>query len=270
MDTTDNRAAAARAIEEAHPTSELAASFSETARLLFGAGRVIDTLTKIVELAVATIEGCDFAGVILVENGAVVSPIHTDRVVDELDTLQQEHGEGPCLDAMREGLLVYAEDLSDDPRWPRFGPPANSAGIRSVLALPLVSGTGPGALNLYASFPAAFGAVDRAKGVVLAALAGLAFSTARSHEDEERRAENLMAALGSRELIGQAQGILMERERIASDQAFDILRRASQHLNRKLRDVAQDLVDTGLRPETGPPKGGATPPTPTRGRAAPD
>ena len=84
-------------------------------------------------------------------------------------------------------------------------------------------------------------------------MAGLAVSVAHSHEDEERRADNLNAALATREVIGQAQGILMERERISAAQAFDILRRASQHLNRKLRDVAQDLVDTGERPETGQP-----------------
>ena len=79
----------------------------------------------------------------------------------------------------------------------------------------------------------------------------MAFSSARTHEDEERRAANLQAALATREMIGQAQGILMERERITPDQAFDILRRASQHLNVKLRDVAQNLVDTGERPDTG-------------------
>jgi hypothetical protein len=111
-----------------------------------------------------------------------------------------------------------------------------------------------GALALYAGYPAAFGVADRARGVILASLAGLSVSAARSHEDEERRADNLNSALATRELIGQAQGILMERERISSDQAFDILRRASQHLNRKLRDVAQDLVDTGARPETGAPR----------------
>jgi AmiR/NasT family two-component response regulator len=83
-------------------------------------------------------------------------------------------------------------------------------------------------------------------------MAGLAYSTALTHEEDERREANLHAALATREIIGQAQGILMEREHLTSVQAFDILRRASQHLNRKLRDVAQNLVDTGERPDTGP------------------
>ena len=113
----------------------------------------------------------------------------------------------------------------------------------------------PGALNLYARYPLAFGVIDRGRGLLLAAMAGLAYSTALTHEEDERREANLHAALATREIIGQAQGILMEREHLTSVQAFDILRRASQHLNRKLRDVAQNLVDTGERPDTGPRPG---------------
>jgi len=133
-----------------------------------------------------------------------------------------------------------------------FGPSAAERGIRSALALPLTTNGAIGAINLYARYPAAFGVVDRAKGVILASLASVAINAAHSLEDEERRIENLHSALSSREVIGQAQGILMERERIAADQAFDVLRRASQYLNIKLREVAQTLVDTGERPETGP------------------
>jgi MoxR-like ATPase len=148
--------------------------------------------------------------------------------------------------------MVYAEDLTSDDRWPRFGPRAVEQGVRSALALPLASNGTDGAVNLYARYPAAFGVVDRAKGAILSSLASAALSAARSMEDEERRIDNLHSALSSREIIGQAQGILMERERIAGDQAFDVLRRASQYLNIKLREVAQSLVDTGERPQTGP------------------
>jgi AmiR/NasT family two-component response regulator len=85
----------------------------------------------------------------------------------------------------------------------------------------------------------------------LASLAGQALIVAHSHEDEERRAESLHHALATREIIGEAMGILMERERITAERAFDVLRRASQHLNIKLREVAQNLVDTGENPDTG-------------------
>lgn len=235
-----------------NPTAALTVDFLQTARVLFAAGSVEDTLAQVVRLAVATIEGCDYAGIFLVEEGVVTTPVHTDPIVAEVDALQHETGEGPCLDAIAQRVTFYADDLGDDPRWPNFGSEATARGMRSLLAVPLFANGTLGALNLYASYPRAFGVVDRARGLLLAALAALAFSSAQSHEDEERRAANLHAALATREVIGQAQGILMERERIAAGPAFDILRRASQHLNLKLREVAQTLVETGERPETGP------------------
>jgi GAF domain-containing protein len=254
MDFDEHPLSVDRATIGADPTSELAADVLETATILFAAGSVADTLTQVVNLAVSTIEGCDFAGLFLLESHLLTAPVHSDPIVGEIDALQHETGEGPGLHAVNQRLISYADDVTDDPRWPRFGPQAAASGIRSVLALPLSTNFSLGSLNLYARYPAAFGVVDRAKGVILASLAGLALSAARTHENEESRAGNLNDALATRELIGQAQGILMERERISSGQAFDILRRASQHLNRKLRDVAQDLVDTGQRPDTGRPR----------------
>jgi GAF domain-containing protein len=233
--------------------TDMARTFSDTARILFSAGSVDDTLARVVDVAVTTIEGCDFAGLFLARGGVVSTPVCTDQVVEEIDALQRQTGEGPCLDAMAHRLIFYADDLNNDDRWPNFGRQAAEGGLRSVLALPLTTNGTEGAVNLYARYPAAFGVVDRARGVILASLAGIALSTAHLLEDEERRIENLHSALSSREIIGQAQGILMERERIAADQAFDVLRRASQHLNVKLREVAQTLVDTGERPDTGPP-----------------
>ena len=232
-------------------TSDLAFDFSQTARVLFGAGDVEETLNQVANLAVVTIEACDFAGIFLVRGGELETAAHTDPLAVEIDGLQQRFGEGPCLDAVVHGVTLYADELADDPRWSEFGPEAVGRGIRSVLAVPLFGNGTLGALNLYARFPQAFGAVDRARGLLLAALGGLAASAARTHEDEARRAENLQAALVTRELIGQAQGILIERERITADQAFGILRQASQHLNIKLREVAQNLVDTGERPDIG-------------------
>ncbi len=149
--------------------------------------------------------------------------------------------------------MVYGDDLNIDTRWPKFRSRRGAERDAQRIGAP-ADGQGPalGAVNLYAAYPSAFGVVDRAKGVILASLASAALAAAHVFEDEERRIDNLHSALSSREVIGQAQGILMERERIAADQAFDVLRRASQFLNVKLREVAQTLVDTGERPETGP------------------
>ena len=234
--------------------SELSDSVSEVAAALFAAGNVTDTLTSVVDLAVATIEGCDFAGLFVVVQGAVTTPVFTDSIVLEVDAMQHRTGEGPCLDANLHQFIVLVDDLETDHRWPQFSQQALGAGIRSVLSLPLAPNAQDGALNLYATYPAAFGVVDRAKATILVSLASLALSVAHSHEDEEQRAVNLNAALSTRETIGEALGILMERERITADQAFDILRRASQHLNIKLRDVAQNLIDTGESPDTGTSK----------------
>jgi ANTAR domain/GAF domain len=242
-------------LDPVDPAGELSGTISKTVEALFSENSVADTLVQLVSLAVTTIEGCDFAGIFVSEDGVAGTQYSTDQIVVELDAMQRQTEQGPCLDAMRNEGVFYAEDLGDDPRWPRFGPEAVAGGVRSMLALPLSVDGVPGALNLYARYPNAFGVIDRGRGMLLATMAGMAFSFARTHEAEERRAANLQAALATREMIGQAQGILMERERITPDQAFDILRRASQHLNVKLRDIAQNLVDTGERPDTGAPSG---------------
>ena len=209
-----------------------------------------------------TIDGCDYAGIFLVEDDQITTPATTDPIVVELDGLQHDADEGPCLDAVSERGTFYAEDLADDARWPKFGPAAAAAGMRSLLAFPLLADDIRAALNLYARFPRAFGATDRAKGLLFAALAGIALGSAHTREGEARRTHGLEEALVTREVIGQAQGILMERERIVADQAFDVLRRASQHLNVKLREVAQLVVETGETPGTQaePPPSSSPPP----------
>jgi hypothetical protein len=206
-------------------------------------------LSCLLELAVATIEGCDFAGLYLVGGDSVTAPVHTHPTVKVIDDLHNETGEGPCLDAVAHRLIFYTDDLGKDLRWLHFAPLATNAGIRSLLALPLSSEPQRGALSLYSRNPAAFNVAGRARASILVTLASLALSAAHSHEDEERRTANFQAALRSRELIGAAMGILMERERISSDAAFTILSRASQHLNIKLREVARDLIDTGEKPD---------------------
>ena len=209
------------------------------------------TMQRIVDLAVDTIEGCDHASISVLEGTQIATQVYSDPRVADVDVLQYDTGEGPCVDVVNHGTTsVYAEDLTDDPRWPRFGPRAAAAGMRSLLAIRLLGDRTLGALNLYARLPRAYGATDRATGVIFATHAGIALAAAEART-EAHRVEHLEQALSSRELIGQAQGILMERERITADQAFDVLRRGSQHLNVKLREVAQRLVDTGERPATG-------------------
>jgi len=202
-----------------------------------------------VQRAVSTIDGCDFAGLFLVDGSIVTTPVYTDPIVKEADAFQLLTGEGPCLDAITQGFMFYGADLGNDPRWTHFSPLAIATGIRSVLALPLAVNSQRGALNLYARHPAAFAVMDQTKASILVSLASVALSVAHTHEDEERRMVNLQSALASREIIGEAVGILMERQGFTVEQAFDVLRRASWHLNIKVQEVAQKLVETGEDPD---------------------
>ena len=233
-------------------SEQLAQHLADIARVLLSPGSVGDTLQRIVFLSVAAIDGCDASG--LCERALASDLVPSSALVAELDALQAALGEGPCVEALAGVNSVYVDDLADSGRWPRFGPIAAAAGLRSALAYRLFAGEDTlGALQLYARLPAAFNATDRAQGLIFAAHAGMALAVAQSQATERDRTDNLQAALASREIIGQAQGILMERERITAEQAFELLRRASQHLNLKLRDVAQQLVDTGAVPGHEPP-----------------
>jgi len=239
-----------------HATVDAAVEFTEIAHDLLRSSSVQDSLLRAMDLSIVTIESCESATVLLVDDGTIVAGASSDALAAEAGARQLASGEGPGFDAIGRSAPFYAGELGEDPRWPTFGPSVAALGMRSALALPLASDGTDGALVLYARLPDAFGVMDRARGVLLASMAGFAVAVARDHENEDRRAENLRAALVTRELIGQAQGILMERERITAAQAFDILRRASQHLNVKLREVAQDLVENGERPDTGVTPGG--------------
>jgi hypothetical protein len=187
---------------------------------------------------------------------AIATPVFSDPIALAIDAFQYELNEGPCLDAIHNDPIHYSPDLTTDLRWPRFGPLAVSQGMRSLFSCRLSSEVTLGSLNLYARIPDAYDAIDRTKAIIFASHAGIALGAAGvlaestvSLDSEMKRSENLEIALTTREVIGQAEGILIERERLTPEQAFDVLRRASQNLNLRLRDLAQYVVDTGEVPE---------------------
>jgi len=231
---------------DADPDTDLARHLADIASVLFAPGAGATAVEAIPALAVSTMDNCDEAGLCDDTGLNVQSP---SGVVTELNNLQTQVGHGPCSETVAGLDFIYVPDLLDDSRWPLFSPAAARLGVRSALAYRLsVQGETVGALQLYAHLPGAFNAYDRAQGLVLAYYAALALAQARAQAAEESKIESLERAMSSREVISQAQGILMERERITADQAFQLLRRSSQHVNRKLRTVAQDLVDTGAFP----------------------
>jgi transcriptional regulator with GAF, ATPase, and Fis domain len=223
-------------------------AFAEMARSLLAQGDVQHTLQKICDLAVETIDGCDHAGISFLRGRKVDTPAASDDVPRQVDIIQYEVDEGPCLDAIREHEVFETGDLGKEQRWPRFAARAQrETGITSMLSFRLfVAGDTLGALNLHSKAADAFGEDSRKVGLVFAAHAAVALSSAIHGEQMEE-------ALQSRDLIGQAKGILMAREGITADQAFDMLRRASQRLNVKLRDVAGGIIDRSAPPHSTAP-----------------
>ncbi|WP_216843503.1 GAF and ANTAR domain-containing protein [Phytoactinopolyspora alkaliphila] len=201
------------------------------------------TLERIVEYAQEA-TGCDDAGVMLLGGRNRIETIVTTHPrIAEADRLQLDCGEGPCLQSMWDRDVYVVKDTGLDDRWPVWGPKAAELGLRSLLAVRLFTPNRTlGALNLYGERAGMFDDDDADIADVFGRHASVALATA--HEEE-----GLRQAIGARHLIGQAQGILMERYSLNADRAFALLRRYSQHHNVKLRDVAQMVISSGKLPD---------------------
>lgn len=232
------------------PASALARQFDELARSLLGAGDVAGVLTDVVRVTAEVVPDAELVSMTLrAADGELHTPVRTDPVGDELDELQNRFREGPCFDAAREPALGYTHspDLSATSRWPRFGPEAAARGYLSVLSTPLLAGITPprlsGALNIYARVRGRLGdeaSLDRA--LLLATHASLAVANTEAVRLADLRETQLRRALDTRDVIGQAKGILMRSRGIGADEAFDLLRRTSQDLNVKLATLAETLT----------------------------
>ncbi|MGH3503968.1 MAG: GAF and ANTAR domain-containing protein [Nocardioidaceae bacterium] len=214
------------------------------ARSLLGKHSVTDTLAAIVHLATEMIEGCDHAGITTTRHRSRVdTAASTSELVRRSDALQHQLGEGPCHDALWEHHTFTIEDMASETRWPNYAPRAAALGIGSVLAFQLSTAENTlGALNLYSTRAHAFDERSREVGVIFAAHAAVGLGWARTEAQ-------LREAIESRQVIGEAIGVLIERRRITSGQAFEILAGASQDFNIKLHEVAARVVETGEEPE---------------------
>ncbi|RCW40718.1 response regulator receiver and ANTAR domain protein [Halopolyspora algeriensis] len=227
-------------------------AFANLARDLSAQTSEQDVLDRVVELAVQFIDGCDDAGILLLHRRRDVETAATSsELVRESDQAQAELREGPCFDAALDDVpwnnRVYrSKDTATETRWPSYMPRARDLGIGSMLGFQLYRDEGSfGALDLYSHRRNAFD--DRAEdlGWVLASHAAVALNSARTDEQ-------LRTALTTREEIGKALGILMERHQLSDDAAFTVLKRISQDNNLKLRAVAETLLRTGELPGEGP------------------
>lgn len=205
-----------------------------------------EAMQRAVQIATQIIPGCDAAGICVVYRGDRIDTHATsDDLVREIDALQHELNEGPCLDALREDHTVISLDLADDDRWPSWGPQVvEKLGLHSSVSYRLYSTDKDlGALNLYGRKASSFSSEDIADGLALAAHVGVALAAAQEVEHLER-------ALSGRTVIGQATGILMERFDLVPDRAFSVLSRMSQQRNVKLRELAEQIVTTRTVPTT--------------------
>ena len=243
--------------------------FADIAEQLYDADSFDDVLLRIAEAAVSTIAGCRMASVTLSERSGYRTAASTDPAATAVDQAQYQSHEGPCLDAV-DAPMVYAQSFPDE-RWPTLASRPTESGVQSALSYRLAaasSGTadsGGGSLNSYGVIPYAFNDTAQEIGFILAAHASVAARAVDERSTLQSLGRDLQQALLSRDVIGQAKGILMERLKITPEDAFDLLRRSSQHLNIKLRDVARGLAETGEFRMTRPP----APPTSSEAVASP-
>ena len=223
----------------------LARYFADLAETLLSVTGVAATMKVLVDAAAEVVGGTEHASISHMQGRALVSASSNDEVGHSLDGIQTGAQEGPCLDAIHTGEIVVTHDLRTDPRWPRYGPAAvDSTGVLSSYAHPLHDGRRTfGALNLFADDVDAFrGDTEQEAAIaILAAHSSPALAVALHRE-------NMEAALRTRDLIGQAKGLLMARSGVDEDAAFQMLVSASQRMNVKLAEVARRLVEGRLTP----------------------
>jgi GAF domain-containing protein len=216
--------------------------FAERARQIASHRSPDEAIKQIVRLALDSVD-CEYASVTLVHaDGTLETVASSHPVVDQADALQYELAEGPCLTAAETNGLFVIPDTATDLRWPTWGPRAAALGLHSILSVHLFTSRDVlGALNLYARPSYQYSVEDIDAAQVVAAHASVSLARSRSEQ-------NLWRAVDSRHLIGQAQGVLMERFVLDADQAFSVLKRYSQQHNIKLHDVAMVLLRTGELP----------------------
>jgi hypothetical protein len=199
-----------------------------------------DALASVIEMAVAT-GPADQASITMRTGRSVESVAYSSDVILHADQLQYELDEGPCVDAVWTDGVFVIPDLRADGRWPRWAPAANRLGIGSSISVHLFTDTALGSLNLYSMHPQEYDHADVEAAKVIGAHASVVLAYTRTEQ-------NLWQAIDTRNLIGQAQGILMQKYGLTSAKAFAVLRRYSQQHNLKLAVVAQQLTSTRSLP----------------------
>jgi GAF domain-containing protein len=230
----------------------LAGTFVELADAVFAVPRgqgVLGVVERVIEAAGTVVPGADVVSVVLRgPDGQLDTVSSSHPVAQQADALQDEVGEGPSHTAMHRDGVGTSMHRTADPGapWAVFGARcAGELGLHAALSVGMFPGGEPprfGALNFWSWSPDGLDTADRDVALVLAAHAATAIAAVQARTAAERRESQLLEALESRDVIGQAKGVLMERRGLSAQEAFDVLRRTSQDLNVKLREVALTLV----------------------------
>jgi GAF domain-containing protein len=212
-------------------------------------------LQKVVDLVQRAMPEGAQASITLLRNQEPTTAAYSGELALRLDEMQYGRGHGPCLEAALGGHVVEILDGRTEERWPDYVPSFLEHGALSLIALPVPAAQLAAGLNIYAPRARAFTEDDRQVAVHFAAYAGAALTNLDALQDARELAGNLQTAMEFRSVIEQAKGILMERHKLTGDEAFRVLAVASMHTNRKLRDIAEDLVRTGELAPASPPDG---------------
>jgi hypothetical protein len=234
-------AALAQPSPDGHPARSLVEAFSEIARHVHASPDPDESMRRITMAACEAIAGCDAASLSLITPDGPATRAATGRLAVEGDLIQYAEREGPCLDAAMHERWLTTPDLRCDPRWPRSSVRlADELGVGSMLSCRLSLDAAPhatlGGMNLYARRVGAFSEADEMMAILLSSLGGVVL-------DASRQQANLRAAIESRQVIGEAIGILKTQRHVTSDEAFTMLSQASQRMNVKLRELAHRIAD---------------------------
>lgn len=230
-----------RSADTATPLLRLVAAFDDMASLVRVTDDPTESMRSITVAATTVIPGCDAASLSIVTPTGPETAAATDELAMAGDRIQYAEGQGPCLDAAMNERWVHTPDLANDPRWGRSSTRiAHELGVGSMLACRLAHEATParttGAFNLYARATNAFSEDDIALAILLASLSVVVVESAI------KRA-NLTRAIESREVIGEAIGMIRAQSAVSREAAFDILVRASRRMNVKLRTIAEEIVE---------------------------
>jgi GAF domain-containing protein len=223
--------------------TEAGSAAAELLQLLLATEDITDFLDELATLTTKVLPGELSCGITVRRGRGATTMASSDTRASQVDEIQYSHNEGPCLHALATGQVTVVDDLASDDRWGGYQMPALGHGVRSSLSLPLHTDSEVvGALNIYATRPGTFGPPEQLVGGRFADEASRALTLAVRLAERSEMSAHLQAALASRAVIDQALGMIMSQNRCSPDEAFGVLRTASQNRNVKLRDIAAEMV----------------------------